>query len=124
MNRSTQRSLCAAMLTLQAIVLFLTGVVMIGVTSLGPAASLSIGFGLALVCLVAAGLLRRRVGYWLGWLVQLISLGLSVVTLIMLFLGVVFGALWATAYVLGARIDREKAERAVLEEEWRAAHPG
>jgi hypothetical protein len=42
----------------------------------------------------------------------------------MYFLGVVFAALWGAAYFLGAKIDREKAERAMLEEHWRAEHPG
>ncbi len=40
----------------------------------------------------------------------------------MFFLGVVFAALWAGAYFLGAKIDREKAEREVLEREWQAEH--
>ena len=122
MNRSTQRSLCAAILVLQAIVLFLAGVLLIGLSSLGAPTALGIGLGLALLCLVAAGLLRSPVGYWLGWLVQVVSLALGFVTLAMVFLGVVFGALWATAYFLGIRIDREKAEREVLEQEWRAEH--
>jgi len=37
-------------------------------------------------------------------------------------LGVVFGGLWLGAYLLGNRVDREKAERLVLEEQWRAEH--
>ncbi len=118
MNRSTQRSLCAAMLSLQAVVLFLTGVVTIGMTDLGVATSLGIGFGLAALCVVAAGMLRRRAGYVLGWAIQVVSIGLGFVVPTMFFLGVVFGALWATAYFMGARIDREKAERAVAEAEW------
>jgi len=40
----------------------------------------------------------------------------------MFFLGVVFGGLWATAYFLGIKIDSERAERAVLEEQWRTQH--
>ncbi|MGI8899743.1 MAG: DUF4233 domain-containing protein [Nocardioides sp.] len=112
MNRSVQRSLCAAMLGLQAVVLFLTGVVLIGSTGLGPGWSLALGLGLAVLCVVAAGLLRRPIGYLLGWSIQLVSFALGFVVPAMFFLAVVFGALWATAYVLGARIDREKAERA------------
>jgi hypothetical protein len=108
------------MLTLQAVVLFLTGVVLIGLTSLGAPAALGMGVGLALVCLLAAGLLRRRVGYWLGWAIQVVSIGLGFVVPMMFFLGIVFGALWAAAYFLGAKIDRERAERDVLEEQWRA----
>ncbi len=113
MNRSMQRSLCAAMLCLQAVVLFLTGVVLIGSTDLGVGRSMATGLGLAALCLVAAALLRRPVGYYLGWTVQLVSFALGFVVPAMFFLAVVFGALWATAYVLGARIDREKAERAL-----------
>jgi hypothetical protein len=36
----------------------------------------------------------------------------------------VFAALWAGAYFLGAKIDREKAERVQLEQRWRADHAG
>ena len=123
--RSVRRSMCAAMLCLQAVVLFLTGVVTIGMTDLGAGASLGLGLGLAALCVLAAGLLRSPVGYGLGWLVQLVSIGLGFVVPVMFFLGVVFAVLWATAYVLGVRIDREKAERVVLEEQWRARHtPG
>jgi len=64
-------------------------------------------------------LLGRPGGYAIGWAVQGVSIGLGFVVPAMFFLGVVFGGLWATAYFLGIRIDRERAERAVLEEQWR-----
>jgi uncharacterized protein DUF4233 len=121
-TRSIQRSMCAGMLTLQAVVLFLAGLVMTGVTDLGFAASFGIGLGLAVLCLLAAGMLGRRGGYALGWGVQVVSVGLGFVVPMMFFLGAVFGALWAASYFLGAKVDREKAERAVLEERYRAEH--
>ena len=120
--RSVRRSLCAAMLCLQAVVLFLTGVVTIGMTDIGAGASLGLGLGLAVLCVLAAGLLRSPVGYGLGWLVQVVSIGLGFVVPVMFFVGVVFAVLWGTAYFLGIKIDREKAERAVLEEEWQDQH--
>lgn len=110
------------MLVLQAVVLFLTGVVTIGLTDLGAGTSLLGGLGLAVLCVVVAGLLGRPFGYAAGWLVQLLSIALGFVVTAMFFLGVVFAALWATSYFLGATIDRERAERAVLEQEWRAEH--
>ena len=122
MKRSIRRSLCAAMLVLQAIVLFLAGVVTIGLTDLGAATSLGGGLGLAVLCVAVAGMLGRPFGYAAGWLVQALSIGLGFVVTAMFFLGLVFAALWATAYFLGEKIDRERAERLVLEQEWQAQH--
>lgn len=124
MTRSIRRSLCAAMLVLQAVVLFLAGVVTMGLTDLGAARSLTGGLGLAVLCVAVAGMLGRPFGYAAGWLVQVLSIGLGFAVTAMFFLGVVFAALWATAYFLGARIDRERAERVVLEQEWQAEHGG
>jgi Protein of unknown function (DUF4233) len=120
MTGSARRSMCAAILALQAVVLFLTGVVSIGMTDVGVGTSLAVGAGLAALCVLTAGLLRSPVGYGLGWLVQVLSIALGVVVTAMFFLGVVFAALWATAYFLGLKIDREKGERLVLEQEWQA----
>ena len=122
MNRSIRRAMCAGMLVLQAVVLFLTGVVTIGMTDIGAVASLSLGLGLAVLCVVAAGMLGRPGGYALGWAVQVVSIGLGFVVTAMFFLGVVFGGLWATAYFLGIKIDRERAQRSALEEQWRTEH--
>jgi uncharacterized membrane protein YciS (DUF1049 family) len=118
--RSVQRSMCAAMLSLQAVVLFLAGLVMTGLTDIGFGAAVGIGLGLAVLSLLAAGMLGRRQGYWLGWTVQVVTLALGFVVPIMFALGLVFGGLWAGAYFLGSKVDREKAERAELEEQWQA----
>jgi hypothetical protein len=114
--------MCAGMLVLQAIVLFLTGVVTIGSTDIGTSRSLLLGGALALLCVVAAGLLGRPGGYALGWLVQVVSIGLGFLVPAMFFVGALFAVLWAAAYVLGTRMDLERGERALLEERWRAEH--
>jgi hypothetical protein len=117
-----RRSMCAGILVLQAVVLFLTGVVTIGMTDIGAVSSLSLGLGLAVLCVLAAGMLGRPGGYPLGWLVQVVSIGLGFVIPAMFFLGVVFAGLWATSYFLGIKIDRERAERPVLQEQWQVEH--
>lgn len=122
--RSAQRSMCAAMLTLQAVVLFLGGLVLIGAEDVGVGTALGIGLGFATACVVTAGMLRAGWAYSLGWLIQVAAIVFGVVVPMMFVLGTVFGALWAGAYFLGARIDRERAERAVLEQEWAAEQGG
>lgn len=122
MNRSIRRAMCAGMLVLQAVVLFLTGIVTIGMTDIGALASVGLGLGLALLCVLAAGMLGRPGGYALGWAVQVVSIGLGFVITAMFFLGAVFAALWATSYFLGIKIDRERGERQLLEQQWAAEH--
>jgi hypothetical protein len=109
--RSVRRSMCAGMLGLQAVVLFLVGVTLPSVTDVGAGAGIGIGLGLAVLCVVGAGLMRRPFGVWLGWAVQVLSLALGFVITAMFALGVVFLVLYAGAYFLGAKIDRERAER-------------
>jgi hypothetical protein len=121
-KRSTQRAMCAGILVLEGVVLFLTGVVSIGLTDLGTGTALGMGVGLGVLCVLAAGMLGRPFGYALGWLVQVVALGLGFVVATMFFLGAVFAGLWAAAYFLGRRIDEEKAQRQVAEDQWRAEH--
>ena len=109
--RSVQRSMCSGMLGLQAVVLFLVGVALPTVTDVGAGTGLGIGLGLSALCVVAAGLMRRPAGLVLGWAVQLLSIALGFVVTAMFALGVVFLALYAGSYVLGSKIDRERAAR-------------
>jgi hypothetical protein len=122
--RSAKRSLCATMLALQAVVLGLTTPVMISVASVEVGTALWVGLGLAAACVVVAGTLRWPGAYVLGWAIQVASLALGFVVPMMFLLGAVFAALWAAAFFLGAKVDRERAEREVLEQRWAAEHEG
>lgn len=109
-SKSPRRGMAAATLTLEAITLGLASPVMISVAGVAPSTALPIGLGLAVVCLVTAGLLRRPWAYALGWAVQVAAIGLGVVVTTMVVLGVIFALLWGTADLLGRRIERERAE--------------
>lgn len=109
--RSLQRSMCAAMLSLQSVVLLLTTPVMIAVGDVRTWVAVLVGVGLAVACLLVAGMLRRPWAYVLGWGIQAASVALGLVVPIMFFLGTIFLALWAAAYLMGARIDQERAGR-------------
>jgi hypothetical protein len=107
--RSPRRGMCAAILCLEAITLGLTTPVMVSVADVAVSTALWIGLGLAVVCLLLAGLLRSEWAYGAGWVVQGAAIGLGVVIPLMFFLGAVFALLWATAYFLGLKIERERA---------------
>lgn len=63
------------------------------------------GIGLAVVCVVVSGLLRRRVGIWLGWGVQALTLASAVVLPAMAIVAVIFGALWWLCLSQGQKMD-------------------
>ena len=87
----------------------LTTPVMIKVADVDTPIALGVGLGLAVPCLLIAGMLRGEWAYALGWLVQLGAIGLGFVIGLMFFLGALFALLWATAYLLGRKIERERA---------------
>ncbi len=107
--RSPRRGMCAAILSLEAITLGLTTPVMISIADVDVSTALWIGLGLAVVCLLLAGMLRREWAYGAGWAVQVAAICLGFVIPLMFFLGGVFALLWATAYFLGRKIERERA---------------
>jgi hypothetical protein len=108
-ERSPRRGMCAAVLSLEAITLGLTTPVMITVGDVDTGTALGVGLGLAVACLLVAGMLRGEWAYALGWLLQLGAIGLGLVVPLMFFLGSLFALLWGTAYFLGRKIDRERA---------------
>lgn len=108
-ERSPRRGMCAAVLSLEAITLGLTAPVMITVADVDTGTALGVALGLAVACVLVAGLLRAEWAYGLGWVIQLGAIGLGVVVPLMFFLGSVFALLWGTAYFLGRKIERERA---------------
>ncbi len=108
-GRSPRRGMCAAILTLEAIALGLTTPVLISVADVAKGTALSVGLGLAVVCVLLAGLLRAEWAYALGWVVQVAAIGLGFLVPLMFLLGGIFALLWGTAYFLGLRIERERA---------------
>jgi hypothetical protein len=110
-GRSPRRGMCAAVLALEGIVVGLSTPVMATVADVSLGTALGVGLGLAVACFVVAGMLRSEAGYVAGWVVQVAAIGIGVLAPAMFFLGVVFAALWATADLLGRKIDRERAAR-------------
>jgi hypothetical protein len=70
-------------------------------------AAVAAGFagGAALLALLAAGFLRSRVGYLLGWFAQLAGLALGFLTATMFIVGALFTAVWVMSFLMGKRLD-------------------
>jgi hypothetical protein len=102
------RSLGSIVLGFEALVLALVTPVMISVAGVPASTALPVCLGLAVLAVVAAGLLRNKAGYVLGWLVQVGAVGLGFVVPVMFVLGLAFGAFWVMAIVLGRRIEQAK----------------
>ena len=105
-----QRRLCAAILLLEAIAFGLCTPVLASVArcqhrdrALDRARPRRVVPG-------GGGLLRFPWGYWLGWAIQVAAIAVGFVVTTMFFIGAIFLALWATAYVLGRKIEVERAQ--------------
>ncbi|WP_244932047.1 DUF4233 domain-containing protein [Nocardioides sp. W7] len=107
-ERSPRRGMCAAILCLEAIALGLTTPVLVKVADVAVGTSLAIGLGLAVVCILLAGMLRREWAYAAGWAVQVAAIGLGFAIPLMFVLGGIFALLWGTADFLGRKIERER----------------
>jgi hypothetical protein len=107
--RDPRRMMCATILGLQCIVLGLSTPVLITVEDVDKSVALWIGLGLAVGAVVLAGLLRFEWAYYAGFALQVATLALGFVIPAMFVLGAIFGALWTTAYLLGKKIEADRA---------------
>ncbi len=103
------RGMCAAMLGLEAVILALSVPVMISLEDVDKGTALGVGLGLAVLCVVTAGLLRAAWAYWIGHAIQVAAVGLGFLVPMMFAVGALFAALWFTAFFLGRKIEADKA---------------
>jgi hypothetical protein len=99
----------AVVLGAQSVIVFFGALVARGLgLAAGDSAStayLLVGSALAVLCLVAAGLMRTAVGVTLGWLIQVATFLCALVVPLMLVVGLIFTALWVVCLWQGQRID-------------------
>lgn len=103
------RGMCAAMLSLEAIILALAVPVMISVEGVAKPLALGLGLGLALLCILTAGLLGRPHAYVVGHVIQLAVICLGFLVPVMFLVGAMFAALWLGAFFFGRRIEADKS---------------
>jgi hypothetical protein len=105
--------LCSAILAFEAILMLLAIPVMLTVPVLSAAFAVGWGGGLAGAFSVAIGLLGRSWGYAVGHVLQMafIALGFFAAGPAVLTVGILFAGLWIAAYVIGVRVDHDRAIR-------------
>ncbi|MBF8187803.1 DUF4233 domain-containing protein [Nonomuraea sp. K274] len=99
------RRLGASVLGMEAIVAGLITPVAITVAGVEPWLAVTAGIGLAVLCVVVAGLLKRPFGYVAGSVVQVLAICTGFLVPTMFFLGAIFAALWITAIIVARRIE-------------------
>lgn len=116
--RSARRTFAATVLVLEVLVVFFAALVAYGLRLADPAAIAVAAGGVAVLAILAVGLLRTWIGYVLGSALQVWILATGLVLPAMYVLGGLFALLWVVGLRLGTRIDRERAERWAAEKAW------
>jgi len=111
--KNPMRIVLLSLLLFQVIVFALAVPVMVRVSEVPTSTSVLFSGGAALLALVAAAMMRRPVGYPLGWLTQLAGVALGVLTPAMVVVGLLFLALWVLTFVLGKRLEAQWRRNAV-----------
>lgn len=103
------RVLGASVLTMEAIVV---GFALLIAKDLSANSTIPVGIigtAIAVLAILAAGMLKRRYGWWLGWAVQFGFIALGVAVPFMYLLGVIFAGLWVAAIIVGRKGEQARA---------------
>jgi F0F1-type ATP synthase assembly protein I len=114
--RSYRRLLALMVLVAEALVVGFATLVAKDLADVTERQALTAGGVVAALCVVAAALLRSRVGFALGWLVQVLLIAAALWVPVMLVIGLGFAVLWTVVLVQGSKADaltlqRERAAR-------------
>jgi len=104
--RSVKRLVATIVLALEAFVVFFATLVFFGLEIAPPGVVFAVGGGFFLLLVIAAGLLRYRVGYWLGWALQVLLILAGLLEPTMFVVGGIFAAMWVFGIVRGTSVDR------------------
>jgi hypothetical protein len=89
--------------------IFIMGFALLLAKDLPDTRGLIFGGAIALLALLSAGMLRRKIGWILGWIVQILMVAYGFVVFTMFFLGALFLGLWVAAIALGRKGEAARA---------------
>ncbi|GAA0376134.1 membrane protein [Acrocarpospora corrugata] len=99
------RRLGATVLGMEAIVVALATPVAIAIQQVEPGLAAAVGIGLAVLCVIVAGLLRYPAAFVAGSLLQVLAIATGFLVGTMFFLGAIFAVLWITAIFVARRVE-------------------
>ncbi len=105
------RSAAMSVLVFEIIVVWLAFIGMIQVSGVNLWVAAAWCAVTTLLCLAAAAGLRKRWGYIVGWVAQVVIIGLGLLTPWMYAMGIIFALIWVTCMVLGKRLEAAQAGR-------------
>ena len=89
--------------------IFIMGFALLLAKDLPDSEGLIFGGVIALLAFLAAGMLKQRIGWVLGWLVQVLMIAYGFVVFTMFFLGALFAGLWVAAIIIGRKGEAARA---------------
>ncbi|WP_411734085.1 DUF4233 domain-containing protein [Paeniglutamicibacter sp.] len=123
--RSTRVMFASTVLVLEAFLAIFVALALFGLKGEELSGALVIGAGVvvALICIFTCALLKKPLGYAIGWALQLLFIFTGFLLTSMFFIGAAFAATWWYAVTKGHTMDLETARRAREQAAWDAAHP-
>lgn len=123
--RSTRVMFASTVLTLEALLAVFVSLAYFGLTRdrLSPVLTLGVGALLAFICIMTCSLLKKPLGYAIGWALQVVFFLTGFLMPEMFFIGAAFAGTWWYAVSKGHAMDLETARRAREQSAWEAAHP-
>jgi hypothetical protein len=101
------RVLSAAVLSMEAFVMGFAVLLAMGEHSGG---ALSLGGIIAILLLLNAGLMKKKIGWVIGSILQISMIAYGYVVTPMYFMGALFGGLWIAAFIVGRKGEAIRAE--------------
>ncbi|KAE8762340.1 DUF4233 domain-containing protein [Georgenia thermotolerans] len=119
---SARKTLAMSVLVSEVFIVLFASLVAFGLRLAEPGVVWAIGGAAMLACALCAGLLRHRLGYVLGSVIQALLLLSGFVLPMMFIVGAIFAVIWVVALRVGSRIDVERQERYAAELEYHRTH--
>lgn len=122
-QRSTKMMFASTVLVCEALLAVFVTLAAFGLKRGEPAVVLSLGAAVALLCIFNCALLGKKIGYIIGWILQVVFFLSGFILVDMFYLAAAFALCWWFALSKGGEIDVENRRRAAAQEAWEKANP-